>query len=120
MGPLIQNHHNSLLQAPVTDEEIKKALFSIPGSKAPGPDGYNSSFFKATWEVTGREICGAIRDFFHSGKMLKELNCTRISLIPKVSLPNYVTDFRPIACCNTIYKCITKIICNRLKVVLLS
>ncbi|KAL2934380.1 LINE-1 retrotransposable element ORF2 protein [Bienertia sinuspersici] len=118
MGPILQNHHRLLLQAPITDEEIKKAMFSIPGSKSPGPDGYNSSFFKATWEVTGSEICEAIKDFFCSGKILKEINCTRISLIPKVSLPCSVTDFRPIACCNTFYKCITKIICNRLKLVL--
>ncbi|KAL2903484.1 hypothetical protein RDABS01_002194 [Bienertia sinuspersici] len=89
LGPLLQNHHSILLQEKVTDEEIKNAMFSIPGSKAPGLDGYNPSFFKATWEVTGREICDAIKDFFHSGKILKEINCTRISLIPKVSLPCY-------------------------------
>ncbi|KAJ8424910.1 hypothetical protein Cgig2_001553 [Carnegiea gigantea] len=32
---------------PFTDQEIKQALFSIPDYKSPGPDGFNSGFFKA-------------------------------------------------------------------------
>lgn len=37
---------NSLLLAPVSREEVKKALFSIGDLKAPGPDGLHAIFFK--------------------------------------------------------------------------
>nr|GEY27647.1 hypothetical protein [Tanacetum cinerariifolium] len=30
----------------VSDNEIKKALFSIDGNKASGPDGFSANFFK--------------------------------------------------------------------------
>jgi hypothetical protein len=52
---------------------------------------------------------------FFSGRLLKQVNATTISLIPKVPNPSKVTEFRPISCCNTIYKCIAKLIANRIK-----
>jgi hypothetical protein len=48
------------------------------------------------------------------------MNATSISLIPKVANPTRLTDFRPISCCNTVYKCIAKILAGRIKVVLPS
>jgi len=36
------------LCAPFTDQEIKSVMFSIPNTKSPSPDGFNSGFFKAT------------------------------------------------------------------------
>jgi hypothetical protein len=57
---------------------------------------------------------------FFSGRLLKQVNATTISLIPKVPNPSKVTEFRPISCCNTIYKCIAKLIANRIKGLLLN
>jgi hypothetical protein len=48
------------------------------------------------------------------------MNATSISLIPKVANPMRLTDFRPISCYNTVYKCIAKILAVRIKVVLPS
>ncbi|GKG56885.1 hypothetical protein Tco_0582236, partial [Tanacetum coccineum] len=76
---------------PVTDEEIKDALFSIDVNKASGPDGYTSKFFKAAWSVVGKDTCSAIKEFFVGGKLLSELNTTLISLVPKNKSPAKVT-----------------------------
>nr|KAJ0225516.1 hypothetical protein LSAT_V11C100000090 [Lactuca sativa] len=81
----------------VSNEEIKAALFDIDDDKSRGPDGYSAKFFKSMWSVIGEDFCLAVKEFFASGKILKEVNATAIALTPKVESPGKVSDFRPIS-----------------------
>lgn len=87
-------------------------------NKSPGSDGFNVNFFLHSWNIVGTDFIKAVQSFFASGCMLKESNATAIALIPKVTNPSSMSDFRPISCCNTIYKCISKILAARLKLTL--
>ncbi|XP_062080448.1 uncharacterized protein LOC133785213 [Humulus lupulus] len=114
-GPKITTAHTSLLTAEFSKDEVKIVMFEIPGNKSPGPDGFSSYFFQDNWEVVGDKVCEAILSFLHSWKLLKEVNSTTLTLIPKGKCPESVMDFRPIACCNVVYKTATKLICSRLR-----
>ena len=114
----IEPQHVEALDSEVTSEEIKSALFSIHPNKAPGPDGFNGFFFQQVWHIIGDHFVAAIKYFFSSGRLLREVNSTIIALIPKSKNPSCLNDYRPISCCNTIYKCISKILANRLKGIL--
>lgn len=83
--------------------------------KSPGPDGLPAGFYQHFWNVVGNDVVGMIKGFFHSGYILKELNQTLITLIPKTSCPNTCKEFRPISLCNVAYKAITKILVLRLQ-----
>ena len=107
--------HLDKLNSMITHEEIKKAMFSMNDSKAPGPGGFSSLFFKEAWSIVGCDVIEAVVSFFNSGCLLREINCTIIALVPKVPNPGSMHDYRPISCCNTIYKCISKIIAARIK-----
>lgn len=96
-GAVLTTEQQQLLECNFTREDVKKVLQSIPGEKAPGMDGFNSSFFKHSWEIVGEEVADAVLDFFQSGKLLKVINVTCITLIPKVKSPSHVSDFRPIS-----------------------
>uniref|UniRef100_A0A803QGH1 Reverse transcriptase domain-containing protein n=1 Tax=Cannabis sativa TaxID=3483 RepID=A0A803QGH1_CANSA len=117
-GACVTEQHSHILTTAYTMEELKDAVFGIPAVKAPGPDGYNSSFYHDNWELVKQDIFEAITSFLHSGHLLKELNSTIINLVPKSKCPNVVSDYRPIACCNVLYKVATKMICSRLKLIL--
>ncbi|KAJ9536699.1 hypothetical protein OSB04_un000084 [Centaurea solstitialis] len=100
---------------PIADSDIRNAMFSIGNEKAPGSDGYSARFFKAAWSVVGEEVTTAIHNFFYRSSLDKELNHTLLCLLPKRPNSSSVTDFRPISCCNVLYKCISKILVDRIK-----
>ncbi|XP_055962303.1 uncharacterized protein LOC130015686 [Mercurialis annua] len=117
-GPLVNNEENLMLNSPVSDDEVRRAMFSIDMDKAPGPDGFGSAFFRKSWNIVGGDIIKAVKDFFTTGKMLRQANATIVSLIPKVDNPEIISEFRPIACCNTMYKVISKILAKRMSSIL--
>ncbi|XP_071714140.1 uncharacterized protein [Rutidosis leptorrhynchoides] len=100
---------------PVDTSEVKDVVFNFGVDKSPGPDGYSAAIFKHAWDIIGDEVVEAIKDFFSNGQFLKEINHTTISLLPKIQVPSKVNDFRPIYCCNVIYKIISRIITNRIR-----
>nr|TKS12516.1 hypothetical protein D5086_0000062530 [Populus alba] len=62
----------------ITDEDIRAALFSIPDTKAPGPDGYNSFFYKKSWDIIKADFIAAIRFFFSFNSLPRCVNATRV------------------------------------------
>lgn len=100
---------------PILKDDVKKAIFNIGEEKSADPHGFTLSFFKASWDIIGDDLYVAVQDFFRNGKLLWEIIHTIISMLPKVSTPKGVTDYRPISCCNVVYKCVSKILADRVK-----
>ena len=113
--PKLSQQHVLQLDCPISNDEIEMVVFQLGAHKAPGPDGIPAFFFQEYWAVVKQDIFKASQAFFHLGSLLKALNKTFITLIPKVSVLEEVTLFRPISLCNFTYKIITKIMVNRLK-----
>lgn len=101
-----------------TEEEISLAMFQIGPLKAPGPDGFPARFYQRNWGTLKGDIVGAVKKFFVYGIMPQGVNETAIVLIPKVSQPLELGDFRPISLCNVIYKVVSKCLVNRLRPIL--
>ena len=117
---VVSRDMNSKLTAPYKAEEVELAIKEMAPLKAPGPDGMPPLFYQTYWTEVGMDITQAVLSCLNSGSILKFINHTFITLIPKVKNPERVSEFRPISLCNVIYKVVSKVIANRLKPLLNS
>lgn len=106
---------NIRLTAIPSAEEIREATFSINAEKAPRPDGFSAGFFHTHWEKVRPDIVREVQGFFDGEPLPENINNTHIRLIPKITNPQKVSDYRPIALCNVYYKIYSKLFTRRLQ-----
>jgi hypothetical protein len=113
--PIIDQNHINQLEAPILDDEIKAAIFGMKPYKASGPDGYQPIIYQSQWHVIGQSVCRYVRDIFTGNKDMSRINHSYLVLIPKVQMPEYLHQFRPIGLCNVILKALSNVIVGRLQ-----
>jgi len=108
----------SSLVAPFDKQEIDLVVRSLPSDKAPGPDGFNTDFVKKCMTIICADFYRLCNDFYSGNICLQSINGSLITLAPKHDNAIKVSDFRPISLLNTSVKLITKLLANRLQLVL--
>ena len=106
------------LDASVTREEVKRAVWDCGADKAPGPDGFTFEFFRKFWYLVEEEVVAAVLEFFSSSIFPRGCNPSFIALIPKVANAVLVSDFRPISLIGFQLKIVGKILSNRMATVI--
>lgn len=107
---------NDCLCREFTEAEVKVALHNIGDLKASGPDGMPSLMYKK--HFMGESVVKEVVRVLNGGPIPKGWNDTFVVLIPKVKNPSRIKDLRPISLCNMLYKLVSKVLANRLKLVL--
>ena len=105
---VVDERRNKELVSKVTEDEVRKAIFSMGAFKAPSPDGVPLAFFQEFYEIIKYNFFDVTRDFLRTSRILKELNQNFLALVSKFDNPTHMEDFKPISLCNTIYKIISK------------
>jgi hypothetical protein len=121
LSELIQPAHNlSTLDLPFSRSEIDLIIRNLPSNKSPGPDGFNTDFVRKCWPVIALDFYELCDKFYEGSICLDSINGSYVTLIPKLSLPTSVGDYRPISLLNTSMKILTKLLANRLQLVITS
>lgn len=106
------------LEASFTEEEVWAAVKSCDGNKALGPDGFNLMCFQKCWKVFKADVLQFFNDFYENGKLVRGVNSSFITLIPKIDGPATILDYRPISLIGSLYKILAKVLTNRLRKVM--
>ncbi|XP_055814114.1 uncharacterized protein LOC129883482 [Solanum dulcamara] len=99
-------------------EELKTAVMRLNRHSAEGPDGMTGAFYQDTWYIAGDDICNMIKSFFCGAELSKFVTHTNLVLLPKKLVVNTFLDMRTISLSNFVNKIFSRIIHERIEVVL--
>jgi hypothetical protein len=101
-------------------EEVKVTVWDCDNYKCPGPDGISFGFIKEFWDLLKVDVMHFIMEFHRNGRLTKGINSTFIDLIPKVARPQRLNDFRPISLVGSMYNILSKVLANRIRMIMSS
>ncbi|XP_042944792.1 uncharacterized protein LOC122278673 [Carya illinoinensis] len=118
LSSVVTDAENEALCRLPSEEEVYRALRSIPMDSSPGPDGFSAAFFYLAWDIVKVDLVDMAKEVFEGNPFSKFFGATNLVLIPKVEEPMGFGQFRPISLCSVVYKIMTKIMASRLAPIL--
>lgn len=114
---VISDVQNAGLTKELEFDEFSRRSSKCTQTNRPG-DGFSLVFFQHFWALLGKEIFESWKSWLRDCSFPPELNNTTLVLIPKKNNVERMTDVRPIALCNVLYKILAKVLVNRLRIIL--
>lgn len=119
--PRLTEAQTEILEAPLTTDEILKAIAEFPKAKAPGSDGLPVEFYSTYSEILIPRLLKLYNSIFAESELPASMREATIVLIPKPGKdPHLPESYRPISLLQVDVKIIAKILAIRLNTVILS
>jgi hypothetical protein len=113
----VSQEENDSLALTFSEEELDGLVKDMKTNTAPGPDGLPVIFYKTFWPLVKQGILHILNDFVLGRIDIVRLNFGILSLIPKVQGADQITQYKPIALINVIFKIVAKAYAARLDLV---
>ncbi|KAL2629677.1 hypothetical protein R1flu_014363 [Riccia fluitans] len=118
MHKRISDAQNAYLIEKPNEEEIEKLICNLKTEKAPGIDGMTAEVLQLLWRHAPGDVMGFVHKFWETGTLTWKQQTGVIKLIPKEGDRQRIKNWRPLTLLNTGYKRISKVMANRMKLVL--
>ena len=112
--PKISNQSKQKCDLPLTEMEMKQAIFSMEKNKSPGSDGLTVEFYQHFWELISPNLTTTLKHCLKEGELTPSQREALITCIYKKGPREEMKNWRPISLLNTDYKILTKTLTNRL------
>lgn len=105
----IDKHHQEMLNCPLSLEELKLALDTMPKKKSPGIDGIPPELISAIWDIVSPLILNSFNFAVGNGALHRDQNTALITLLLKKGKdPLECASYRPISLITTDVKLFAK------------
>ena len=106
-----------MLEAEITDEEIKASLNSSNKNASPGADGLTFQTYVQCWSTLGPHLCQVLREVVKSGSPSKSMSHAYQVFSPKIGKASSILpkDKRRLALLQSDYKVLTGVLAARLR-----
>ena len=93
----LSHDHSEECDRDISYGEVSCAVTQLSNNKAPGLDGLPAEFYKAFWDLIGRDFYSVLMYSLEIG--ILPLSCRRvvITLIPKQGDNGYLKNWRPVS-----------------------
>ena len=116
MDAKLSNSSRTFLDQPITLQDLKSALKTMPKEKAPGIDGLSYEFFKKFEDIILPIFLEAMNHSMETGKMSKTQRSGIITLIHKEGGDKEIlSSYRPVSLLGVDLKIYTKAIATKLQ-----
>ena len=106
------------INAPMTVEEVEKAMSKLSSGKAPGIDGIPIDFYKSFKKSLAPILHAALTEMVQSKRMNDDMRNAVVTILYKKRDRELMKNYRPISLLGTDYKILAKLLAERLKQVL--
>lgn len=104
------------LEAPISEDEVARAITSTPSGKSPGPDGFTPKFYKQFATLLTPFLTKVFNSISERSVFPPQTLEAHITLIPKPDKDlNVCANYRPISLIGVDLKVYAKILANRLQ-----
>ena len=114
----LSDFDRELLNSPMSKSELLKIIRSMAHNKSPGVDGLPIEFYEEHWDLIGDDLLVMYNTALENGRLSDSQRRAVITIIPKSSNVNNINNYRPISLLCVDYKILSKLISERLKLVL--
>ncbi|KAK6744932.1 hypothetical protein RB195_011570 [Necator americanus] len=102
----------------VLPSEIRHAIMSVKNRTAPGPDSIRPEQLKSLPPVLINTLARLLTRYLSECKVTKQGETSKIVLLYKKGDPHDIGNYRPICLLYAIHKLFTRVILNRIEIVL--